>query len=88
MVLPVPLVSIYTGGIGPELNRWSQNERGKDSMSCPNQNNSCLWMCFANVKNFSYLVLHHNSRNPSSGFFSYCVVQSKIFMIFIIKNLL
>ena len=24
MVLPVPLVSIYTGGIGPELNRWSQ----------------------------------------------------------------
>jgi hypothetical protein len=23
MVLPVPLVSIYTGGIGPELNRWS-----------------------------------------------------------------
>ena len=29
------------------------------------RNISCLWMCYANVKKFSFLVLQHNSRYPS-----------------------
>ena len=41
---------------------YGQQSWGKDSMSCPNINISCLWMCFANVKNFSFLGLHHHSR--------------------------
>jgi hypothetical protein len=32
-------------------------------MSCRNLKITCLWMCFTNAKNFSFLGLHHHSRN-------------------------
>jgi hypothetical protein len=39
------------------------------------------YMSFANLKNFSFLILYLYSRNPSFSCFSHCIRKSSLIMI-------